>query len=370
MQNDPKNKGQGGSDSRRSFTAKTAAERRAERRGQTRASTGTESGAARSTGTTSAVSPASTTAASSRDRKAERTRERRRRQITTGVIAVGVIVAVFIGLIIYLSIPDEAPVPETALTRYQGLSAGTTEEGYPRLGAPTAAVQVALYTSFDCVTCKTFYENLIDPMIERIRAEQIAFTFVPLSGQGTTIPNGQGAARAAICAGAQGQFWPFTDMLYNWQGQFPNNLVYRSQRISSGVNSIGLNGGVFDGCRNSGLPDEVLERARSAAANLQNFTSAPTVAINGVVPVGEDGAPFALSEDVITAVDQEIARVAAAPATEGEPSPEATAEPEAAVTPEATDEPDPETTEAPAEVEPTVEPTPEPEVTPEATEAA
>ncbi|QYU68517.1 DsbA family protein [Leptolyngbya sp. 15MV] len=112
-----------------------------------------------------------------------------------------VLVVVVVGLILYLSIPDEAPVPEAARTRYQDISAGTTEEGYPRLGSPTAAVQVALYTSFDCATCKAFYEAVIDDMLARVRSEQIAFTFVPLFGQGTTVQNGQGAARAAICAG-------------------------------------------------------------------------------------------------------------------------------------------------------------------------
>ncbi|MDL1899362.1 hypothetical protein FBR02_01165 [Anaerolineae bacterium CFX9] len=360
MQNDPKNRDKGGSSPRRSFTGKTAAERRAERRAQGRAEGTAETGAARATGTTGAVSPASTTAASSRDRKVERAREKRRRQIVTIGAAVVVLVVVVVGLILYLSIPDEAPVPEAARTRYQDISAGTTEEGYPRLGSPTAAVQVALYTSFDCATCKAFYEAVIDDMLARVRSEQIAFTFVPLFGQGTTVQNGQGAARAAICAGQQGQFWQFTEMLYDWQGQFPNNLVYRSQRISAGVNNIGLNGGAFDSCRNSSLPDEVLDRARQAASNLQNFTIAPTMAINGVVPVGEDGAALTLADDVIAAVDQEIARVLTAPATPdpAQPPAESTPAPAAEATAESTAEPT------------DVSPTPQPELTAEATPEA
>ena len=80
------------------------------------------------------------------------------RLITGGIIAVA-LVAVIVFIVLIVNAPAEAPIPDGALTRYDGIQQTRTQpEGYPRLGDPNAPVQVAEYSSFDCPHCRDFHD--------------------------------------------------------------------------------------------------------------------------------------------------------------------------------------------------------------------
>jgi len=288
------------------------------------------------------------------DRRKERERESRRNNLLIGV---GV-AAALIGLILFGiwsgNRPEEAPIPEGATARYENLPVTRTRDGYPRIGNPDAPVQVLLYSSFDCESCKPFIEGLRDPLIERMRDLNTAVTFVPLYGYGD-ITNGQGAARAAMCALEQGQFWPFAEALYNWQ-QF-GNQAFSNPRILSGVEALGMDRGAFTACSLGGAPDGVITTARNQARALLGFTTPPAAVINGVLLTGgDDNAVVTDPEAVIAAVDRALSNLVRPDRDELES--EATAE----ATPEATEE-----AEAAIEAEPTAEVTEDAEATPEVT---
>lgn len=372
MQNDPKNPGQSGRGSsqqgKTSFVGKSAAERRAERRsGAAPAGAGAGSGRPGKAADSSAPVPAAGGAGPANrtlDRRAERERERRRQRLITTIIIAVIAIGVVVGLLLITRTPDDAPVPETATTRYGDLIQSRNTDGYPLLGNATAPVVVSIYSAFDCLDCKTFHDAVIDGLVERVRGEQIAVEFVPLYGR-NDVTNGQGAAIAAVCASQQNRFWAFQDMLYSWLDQFPANLVFRNNRIIGGVNNIGLDVGAYEGCRNSGAAGGILERARVEASGLLNFANTPTVAINGVVPLDSENQPITDALGVLDAIDEAVARVTGAsddqPAAEATPeiTPEAALEATPEVTPEATDAPSAEATDAPAESEATLEVTPE-----------
>jgi hypothetical protein len=378
MQNDPRKSGQAGrgaSQQRKtSFVGKSAAERRAERRAGSAAASGPASAQSEAKSSTIASGSVGSTSRTL-DRRAERERERRRRRLVTMIAIAAVALLVIIGLLIITRTPDEAPVPETARARYSDLLQSRNTEGYPLLGNATAPVVVTLYSAFDCLPCKAFHDAVIDGLIERVRSDQIAVEFVPLYGRNDAT-NGQGAAIAAVCAAQQNLFWLFQDMLYSWLGQFPANLVFRNNRIIGGVINIGLDLGAYEGCRNSGLAGDLLERARLRSVGLLNFAGPPTVAINGVVPVNGEGQPITDPEGVLAAIDDAVARVTgqltapAEPQVEPETTPEIVGTPttgSAESTPEAS-QPDSEMTAEAVEPAATIGPeaTP-PEVTPEAT---
>ncbi|MCS7070342.1 MAG: hypothetical protein NZM00_02480, partial [Anaerolinea sp.] len=65
------------------------------------------------------------------DRRAERERERRRRRLVTTIIAAVTLVLMIIGLIVITRTPDEAPVPDSARTRYSDLLQSRNTDGYP-----------------------------------------------------------------------------------------------------------------------------------------------------------------------------------------------------------------------------------------------
>ncbi|MBK8021376.1 MAG: thioredoxin domain-containing protein [Chloroflexi bacterium] len=301
--------------------------------------------------------PSEGSRAASGSRAAERIKERerersRRRNLTIIGIVVG-LALVFVILFILVNVPQEAPIPDATAARYADVPVSRTQDGYPLLGDSNASVKVTLYSSFDCPSCRNLHDEIIDELVQRVRDEKIALTFVPLFGYGT-VPNGQGAAIAAVCAAEQRLFWPFHDMLFDWQGRF-GNQSFTNNRIIAGLDTLGLDRGQHSACVASGSVQELLTTARNTAAALLNFAGAPTVAINGVVPLNDEQTAITAPSEVLAAIDREIERV-----TTSGPAPESTAEATAEATSEST--PEAETTAEPAALvvpEATLEATPE-----------
>ncbi len=288
------------------------------------------------------------------ERKQEREQERQRRRLTVGAISIAVVVVLAIVTFFLVNTPADAPIPDTAVARYEGLQQTTTQDGYPQLGNPNAPVRVGLYSSFDCPHCREFHEGYQAALVERVRTNNMSLIFYPLYGTGG-ITNGEGAARASMCATDQGKFWQMQDALFHWQGLYVNQ-AFTNNRIQTGANALGVD--VRNGCISSSDTNLVLTNARNAASTLQNFSGTPTITINGVVPTGDDQVAITDRDALIVAIDAELARVA------GNNAPEATDEPALEATTEATSEA------AAVEVTPEVTPEEQPEPTPEVTEAS
>jgi protein-disulfide isomerase len=82
------------------------------------------------------------------------------------------------------------------------------------LGPEHAHVTVVEYGDFECPNCKQAapaVKLLLDRFIERVR---FVYRHFPLS---EVHPHAQLAAEAAECAGAQGQFWPLYELLFEHQ---------------------------------------------------------------------------------------------------------------------------------------------------------
>lgn len=263
--------------------------------------------------------------ARTRERRKQREQERKRNRqllVVIGIVAIAIIAAV---LIVIANQPAEAPIPETLVAEYADVPQSVTEDGFPMLGNPDAPVQVVEYSSFDCPHCATFHNDVAPTLIERAEAGEISFTYVPLYGTGG-IPNGQGAARAAVCAGEQDAFWPYHSTLFTWQTTY-GNQAFAGNRLETGIENLGIDSGAWSACFGSNRPDELLVAANRAANSLEGFTGTPTVTVNGQIITP-------LLPDVNAAIDAALA--SAPPVIE---------EPEAEVTDEATEEP----TEAPEE---------------------
>ena len=271
------------------------------------------------------------------ERRRERERERRRQRLIVGGIAVLALVVVAVVIYFIVNAPAEAPIPQDALTRYDGIQETRTELGFPRLGDPNAPVQVAEYSSFGCPHCRDFHDQAIDQIVERVRAGGVAFTYVPLYGYGG-LTNEQGAALAAVCAGEQGKFWQFHDALFDWQGLY-GNQAFSNNRITAGVDALELDKNAYNACIGSSAANDVLAAALTQAKALLNFQGTPTITINGVIPLDDNQQPISDPTQIMARIDAEIARLGAL----------STPEPTSAAPVEATAETTPEMTEATAE---------------------
>jgi protein-disulfide isomerase len=212
------------------------------------------------------------------ERRKQREQEKKRQRRMGVLVGVVAVVVVAIIMIIVVSLPQDAPIPPDSQTRYEGLPQTLNDQGFPVIGSDAAPVKVLEYSSFDCPHCREFHDSVSPSIIEQVRAGVVQFTYVPMFGTGG-IENGRGAGAAAVCAAPQNAFWTFHDALFNWQGLY-GNQAFSNNRISTGVNNLGINRAQWDQCISSGRGDQTLDAAMRAA-QLQNISATPTIIING-----------------------------------------------------------------------------------------
>ena len=288
---------------------------------------------------------------SSRTRAARQRRQRQRRQ-NRGVLLVGAIVAVAVvavAMIVVSNQPVDAHIPDDLSALYAGITRSYSRDGYPQLGDDDAPVTLEEYASFACPGCEQFHSDSLESVLERVRDGQAVFTYVPM--QTGSVPNAEGASRAALCAGQQAMFWEMHDLLFDWQTRY-GNTAFSQNRLLAGVEGLGLDAARFTSCFNSGEITATLNAALS-----EDVSTTPTLRVNGVTLEAGQGLPS--TSEIMQAIDDATPsdwwlpdapvedEVVAEP-TEAEP----TAEPTEA---EVTDEPSPEPTAT--EIEPTVAPT-------------
>lgn len=305
-------------------------------------------------------------------RTEERLRERqaaqRRRTIIIAVSSVVGVVALLLVVILLGNQPADAFVPEDAAADYADLAQGTVpNSGYPRIGSLDGTVSVTLFSTFGCTDCKRFHEEIFPALLERVRANEISLTYAPMD-VGSVINNGNGAARASICAQAQGMFWEYGDALFDWMDRY-GDQAFLYNRLVSGAENLGADVGKFKSCMGSDLPQRVLATVRQDANGRQSSVTPPTVFVNNVAVEGGDLEAINVAIDAALALRQGFVPTAElegsatevstlAPTTEPTDIPEtevpATDVPATAVP--ATDTP---ATDAPATAEPTTATTPE-----------
>ena len=214
------------------------------------------------------------------ERRKEREQQKKRQRQLTFAIG-GVVVAVLaIVVVLLITAPADAPIPNGTATRYKGIDQSFNDKGFPVLGKNSAPVKVTEYSSFDCSHCAEFHEGTWPQVMDSIRTGAVQFTYVPVYGTGG-IQNGQGAAKAAICAGEQGQFWEMYDALFSWQTTYANT-AFSQNRFNGGVNALGLDKAKWDSCVASSKPDTVITAAMDTF-RLQNVAGTPALFVNGTV---------------------------------------------------------------------------------------
>lgn len=261
-----------------------------------------------------------------RERRLKREQERKRQQQYLFIGALAVVAVVVVVFLILANQPAAAEIPEEALAMYEGIAQSVDGDGNPVLGEPNAPVKVVEYSSFDCPHCGEFHATVVPALVDRVRAGEVQFTFVPVYGTGG-YANGQGAARAAVCAGEQDAFWPYHSTLFSWQALY-GNTAYAGNRLESGVVNLGLDKTAWDSCFASDRPDDVVLSAQQAAQSVTDFGGTPTVLVNGevvtqsltainsAIDVALASAPPIIPEDTDVEAAEEVPAEATVEATE------------------------------------------------------
>jgi protein-disulfide isomerase len=140
------------------------------------------------------------------------------------------------------------------------------------IGSATAAVKVIEFTDYQCPFCRRFAVTTW-PAVRREFGDNVTLVVRhwPLEQHKHALP----AARAAECAGAQGRFEQFHDLLFAKQDSI-GKIAYTAFAQASGVPDLEA----FQACASKRDQVKSIEDGIAAARSLR-ATGTPTVIING-----------------------------------------------------------------------------------------
>ncbi len=233
----------------------------------------------------------------SRTREARQRRQKQRRQNRWMILLLAIVIVaiVAVAMVVVSNQPVEAHIPPDLSERYDGVSRSFSVAGYPQLGDLNAPVTLVEYASFACPGCEALHSDSFDAILDRIRGGQVLFTYVPM--QTGSIPNAQGAARAALCAGRQGMFWEMHDVLFDWQSRYANT-AYSQNRLLAGAEGLGLNTTTLTNCFNSAAISGTLSSAMT-----EDVAGTPTLQVNGVTIIAERAGGVPSTAEILKAID-------------------------------------------------------------------
>jgi protein-disulfide isomerase len=147
--------------------------------------------------------------------------------------------------------------------------AATVDPGRTR-GPAAAPVTILEWSDFQCPFCKNAQDVLARLLAEYPDSLRLVFKDFPLRSHDRAVP----AAVAARCAGAQGRFWEYHDLLFVAQPAFArDDLLGYARRL-------GLDVPAFTGCLDAGqFRDAVVADQREGRE--AGVRATPTFFING-----------------------------------------------------------------------------------------
>lgn len=170
-------------------------------------------------------------------------------------------------------------------------------EGDIVLGLQEAPVTLMIFSDFQCQYCKDFhttYKRLLTEYGEKLK---LVWKHFPLP----THPAALGAAKAAHCAAAQGQFMSYADLLFERQGEW--GKAGGERRFKDYARRVrGLNARIFDTCLNDPVTETKVMTDISLASDFF-IESAPTSFVNHTFVSG--AAPY---EDLKAIIETELAK--------------------------------------------------------------
>jgi protein-disulfide isomerase len=180
--------------------------------------------------------------------------------------------------------PDEAEIARERPEFYrwyvtQPMTDVQTDSSHS-FGSADAAISIVEFSDFECGHCAAFHQSLEDVLHRGTEKVRVVFRHFPLdSACNPKVPTRLHpqaclAATAAECAGEQGKFWEYHNLLFENQQQLSREfLIGYAARL-------GLNQSRFSSCLSSDEARDRVQRDAEAGAQL-GIDSTPTVFING-----------------------------------------------------------------------------------------
>jgi protein-disulfide isomerase len=160
-------------------------------------------------------------------------------------------------------------------------------------GEPSAPVTIIEFSDFQCPYCRKAHATLKELLSKYEGRVRLAYRDFPLS---QVHPQAHRAAEAARCAGEQGKFWAYHDLL------FDSPARWSDEDFSKAARTVGLDVPQFQACLSGGkFRSQVDEDLKEGT--LAGVDATPGFFINGTFLSGSQ--PLATFEEI---VDAELAQ--------------------------------------------------------------
>jgi protein-disulfide isomerase len=144
-------------------------------------------------------------------------------------------------------------------------------EDAPFKGPPSAPITIVEFSDFQCSYCKRVV-NVLEQVLERYPDKvKLAFRDFPIVN---IHPQAEKAAEAAHCAGEQGKFWEFHDLLFDKQDTIP------TANFAEHAKTLGLEVSSFQTCLDGRKYQAKVERNYAAGVKA-GVSGTPAFFING-----------------------------------------------------------------------------------------
>jgi protein-disulfide isomerase len=163
--------------------------------------------------------------------------------------------------------PTPTPLPANVLP-YDADPArpGFTYDGSPTLGAANARLVLIAFEDFKCGYCAQHFKT-VEPTLKAKYFDtgqmRYVFKFFPVFAPKSAV--------AALCAGDQGKFWPFHDLLFGKQAEWKEG---DDAAMTAYATSLGLDAAKFKQCLKD-APDQALIDADSDLAQQVGVRGTP-----------------------------------------------------------------------------------------------
>lgn len=165
----------------------------------------------------------------------------------------------------------------------------------PSKGPDDAIVTIIEFSDFQCPFCQRVVPT-IDQIVAKYPTEvRFVFRNLPLNN---IHPRAQPAAEAAACAGNQGNFWDYHDLI------FATPRALSDEDLERYASELGLDLAAFRKCVQNRETQQIVEADSAVAESLQ-ISGTPSFLINGIPMHGAQSV-----ESFSQVIDAEIARIA------------------------------------------------------------
>ena len=163
--------------------------------------------------------------------------------------------------------------------------------GSPILGNPNAPITLVEFGDYQCHYCNVFFQNTEDEIIKNyVETGKVKIIFKDYNIIG---PDSINSSHGAHCAGEQGLFWEYHDILYsNWTGE--NNGWASPSNLTTFADEINVNMDQWTECMNEKSHSKTIMESNNDAKALE-LTGTPAFFIineNGKVSKLFGAQPF------------------------------------------------------------------------------